>query len=78
MKLVLYAGCKDITFFRMGTCGGIGSKPGTIVITEEAVDGLFKPEFKQVNYFFNFFYSTIIICVNFVVLKFDSTVKDVH
>jgi uridine phosphorylase len=48
MKLVLYAGCKDITFFRMGTCGGIGSKPGTLVITEEAVDGLFRPEFRQV------------------------------
>ena len=51
MKLVLYAGCNDITFFRMGTCGGIGSKPGTLVITEEAVDGMFMPEFRQVKNF---------------------------
>ena len=39
MKLVLYAGCKDITFFRMGT----------LVITEEAVDGMFRPEYRQVS-----------------------------
>ncbi len=55
MKLVLYAGCKDITFFRMGTCGGVGSKPGTLVITEEAVDGMFRPEYRQV--FLTFFYA---------------------
>jgi uridine phosphorylase len=24
MKLLFYAGCHDVTFFRIGTCGGIG------------------------------------------------------
>ena len=27
----------------MGTCGGIGLKPGTVVVTEEAVDGTLRP-----------------------------------
>ncbi len=48
MKLVLYAGCKDVTFFRMGTCGGIGLKPGTLIVSEEAVDGMFRPQYRQV------------------------------
>merc|ERR1712126_266668 len=29
--------------FRIGTCGGIGLAPGTVVVTEEAVDGRFRP-----------------------------------
>ena len=24
IKLIYYAGCKDVTFFRVGTCGGLG------------------------------------------------------
>ncbi len=58
MKLVLYAGCKNVTFFRMGTCGGIGLKPGTLVVSEEAVDGMFRPQYRQVlfNYFQHFFH----------------------
>lgn len=47
VKLIHYAGCKDVTFFRVGTCGGLGVRPGTLVITEEAVDGLFRPEYRQ-------------------------------
>lgn len=47
IKLIHYAGCKDVTFFRVGTCGGLGVEPGTLVITEEAVDGLFRPEYRQ-------------------------------
>jgi uridine phosphorylase len=49
MKLIFYARCKNVTFFRMGTCGGIGLVPGTLVITQEAVDGLFRPEYRQVG-----------------------------
>lgn len=49
IKLVHYAGCKDVTFFRIGTCGGIGVEPGSIVISTEAVDGLFRPEYRQVS-----------------------------
>lgn len=47
IKLIYYAECKDVTFFRVGTCGGLGVTPGTLVITEEAVDGLFRPEYRQ-------------------------------
>jgi len=31
------------SFFRIGTCGGIGLPPGTVVVTEEAVDGRVRP-----------------------------------
>merc|ERR1712179_328585 len=30
-------------FFRIGTSGGIGLPPGTVVVSEEAVDGRFRP-----------------------------------
>lgn len=43
IKLVYHAGCTDVTFIRLGTCGGIGLPGGTLVITEEAVDGLLRP-----------------------------------
>ena len=26
LKLLVYAECKDLTFFRIGTCGGIGEE----------------------------------------------------
>jgi len=48
LKLIVYAGCKDVTFFRLGTSGGIGLKPGTLVISDEAVDGMFRPEYRQI------------------------------
>merc|ERR1711915_149942 len=38
-----HAGVKDPIFFRIGTCGGIGLPPGTVVVTEEAVDGRVRP-----------------------------------
>ena len=50
IKLVHYAKCKDVTFFRMGTSGGVGVTPGTLIITNEAVDGMFRPEYRQVNF----------------------------
>ena len=39
IKLLWHAGVEDATFFRIGTCGGIGTEPGTVVVTTEAVDG---------------------------------------
>lgn len=39
IKLMYHAKCKDPVFIRIGTCGGIGVEGGTVVITEEAVDG---------------------------------------
>jgi len=43
IKLMYHAGVKDPIFFRIGTCGGIGLPPGTVVVTEEAVDGRLRP-----------------------------------
>ncbi|KAL5281305.1 UPP1 family protein [Megaselia abdita] len=36
IKLVTYAKCKDPIFIRMGTSGGLGIKPGTVVVTDNA------------------------------------------
>lgn len=43
IKLMYHAKVKDPIFFRIGTCGGIGLEGGTVVISEEAVDGMLKP-----------------------------------
>lgn len=48
IKLIHYSKCKDVTFFRMGTSGGVGVTPGTLIITNEAVDGMFRPEYRQI------------------------------
>lgn len=42
-KLLYHAQCTDVTFFRIGTSGGLGLEPGSVVITEEAVDELLRP-----------------------------------
>lgn len=44
-KLLEYAGCNDYIFLRIGTSGGIGIEPGTIVLTTEAVNSNFKSVF---------------------------------
>lgn len=36
IKLVTYAKCKDPIFIRLGTSGGVGVAPGTVVITDKA------------------------------------------
>jgi uridine phosphorylase len=43
IKLMYHAKAKDPIFFRIGTCGGIGLDGGTVIISEEAVDGLLRP-----------------------------------
>lgn len=40
IKLMYHARVRDPVFFRIGTCGGIGLEGGTIVISDEAVDGM--------------------------------------
>ena len=39
-------------FIRIGTCGGIGLEPGTVVITEEAYDGQLRPLLDTVTFLF--------------------------
>ncbi|XP_045154488.1 uridine phosphorylase 2 isoform X4 [Echinops telfairi] len=48
IKLLYHAQCCDVTIFRIGTSGGIGIEPGSVVITDTAVDSFFKPRFEQV------------------------------
>lgn len=46
IKLMYHAKCKDPIFIRIGTCGGIGLEPGTVVITDDAVDGLLQSSYE--------------------------------
>ena len=48
IKLMWHAGVEDPIFFRIGTCGGVGLTGGTVVITEEAVDGRLLPVHENV------------------------------
>lgn len=47
IKLLYHARCTNVTIIRIGTSGGIGLEPGSVVITRQAVDACFKPEFEQ-------------------------------
>ncbi|EDV94503.1 uridine phosphorylase 1 [Drosophila grimshawi] len=44
LKLVKYAKCQDPIFLRIGTCGGLGVKPGTVVVTKDAYNGYLRNE----------------------------------
>ncbi|XP_064550165.1 uridine phosphorylase 1 [Drosophila montana] len=44
LKLVKYAKCHDPVFIRIGTCGGVGVEPGTVVVTKDAYNGYLKNE----------------------------------
>nr|XP_004652987.1 uridine phosphorylase 1 [Jaculus jaculus]XP_044991892.1 uridine phosphorylase 1 [Jaculus jaculus]XP_044991893.1 uridine phosphorylase 1 [Jaculus jaculus]XP_044991894.1 uridine phosphorylase 1 [Jaculus jaculus]XP_044991895.1 uridine phosphorylase 1 [Jaculus jaculus] len=48
IKLLYHARCSNVTIIRIGTSGGIGLEPGSVVITQQAVDACFKPEFEQI------------------------------
>jgi len=43
IKLLYHAKATDVTIFRLGTSGGLGLQPGSVVLTTEAVDGLLRP-----------------------------------
>lgn len=48
LKLLHYAEAQDVKFFRIGTSGGLGLEPGTVVITRTAVNALLEPFSEQV------------------------------
>ncbi|XP_068999020.1 uridine phosphorylase 1 isoform X3 [Embiotoca jacksoni] len=48
IKLLHHAHCTDVTIIRIGTSGGIGLEPGTVVVTKQSVDATFLPKFEQV------------------------------
>jgi len=39
LKLLHYAEATDVKFLRMGTCGGLGVEPGTLILTKSGYDG---------------------------------------
>jgi uridine phosphorylase len=50
IKLMFHARVRDPIFFRIGTCGGIGLEGGTVVISENAVDGMLQPYLELVTF----------------------------
>ncbi|XP_053554294.1 uridine phosphorylase 2 [Bombina bombina] len=48
IKLLHHAKCRDVVIMRIGTSGGIGIEPGTVVVTDVAVDAFFRPQFEQI------------------------------
>lgn len=57
-KLLDYAGASDVKFIRIGTSGGVGVEPGTVVIAEEGVNAKLEPAFEQVELGETFTYPT--------------------
>lgn len=49
IKLMYHARCKDPVFIRLGTCGGVGIEGGTVVVSDEAVDGLLRNTYEMVR-----------------------------
>ncbi|XP_053323754.1 uridine phosphorylase 1 isoform X3 [Spea bombifrons] len=47
LKLLHYSKCSNVTIIRIGTSGGVGVEPGSVVITSQSVDATFKPQFEQ-------------------------------
>jgi len=45
-KLMYYAGAGDPDFIRIGTSGGLGVEPGTVVLTDEALNGNIEPYYE--------------------------------
>lgn len=50
-KLLHYAGVRnaDLVFIRIGTCGGIGSEPGTVIVSTSAVMGTLEPVYESIE-----------------------------
>lgn len=48
IKLMYHAKVRDPIFFRIGTCGGIGLEGGTVVISDDAVNGMMKSVYELV------------------------------
>lgn len=49
IKLVRYAKCVDPLFIRIGTSGGLGVKPGTVVVSRKGYNGLLCSEYEIVS-----------------------------
>ncbi len=48
-KLLDYAGARNAKFIRIGTSGGLGVEPGTVIVAEEGVNAMLKSTFEQIE-----------------------------
>ncbi|XP_072020905.1 uridine phosphorylase 1-like isoform X2 [Amphiura filiformis] len=46
IKLLFYARCRHVKIIRIGTCGGLGLVPGTVVVSEMVVNEAFEPVYQ--------------------------------
>jgi len=46
-KLLQFSSCEDVSFIRLGTSGGLGLEPGTVVVTDQVYDDLLQPFYEQ-------------------------------
>jgi len=46
-KLLHYANCSNVQIIRIGTCGGIGVEPGTVIVSSGALNGALQPKHIQ-------------------------------
>ena len=44
-KMLHYAKAENVSYFRLGSSGGIGVQPGTVVLTTEGMNGLMEPHY---------------------------------
>lgn len=47
IKLLYYAKAKDVIAIRLGTSGGVGTAPGTVVLSDGAVNGELLEKYEQ-------------------------------
>ncbi|XP_015283832.1 PREDICTED: uridine phosphorylase 1-like [Gekko japonicus] len=60
IKLLHHSKCSNVAIIRLGTSGGIGIEPGSLVITRQSVDATFKPQLEQVILGKSVFRSTVL------------------
>lgn len=49
IKLMYHAGVNDPIILRLGTCGGLGLEPGTVVVTTQPLNGLLESVYTMVG-----------------------------
>ena len=48
-KLMDYAGCEQVQFIRIGTSGGLGIEPGTVIVSQAVLNGKLEPYLEQIG-----------------------------
>jgi len=72
IKLMFHAKVVDPVFFRIGTSGGIGLEGGTVIISDEAVDGTLQPHLELVRVLY------LVVLHNTIIQRFIIFVKIVN